>query len=394
MSRLRRLVCWILFAPPSIWLQARIIGGMASIGCRPSLVVATHRERIIVVKLDRIGDFVLVIPFLRELRRHRSKAWITLVATESVRALAENCPYVNEALFVRRPSSGPRDAWRQWREWLHVSWKHLLPLRASLAIMPRCDVDLYGGYALLAFTNAPRRISYSARVNAVKARRNRGADLLLTDAVGLTGGPHDVERNLALLATLGLTASSNHLELWPSVNGAAAAARHLAAAVDHTLVAVCPVSAEAVKDWPLERFLSVVRHFADRPRTTFLLLAGPEYAGLSDRPDVCALNNLVSLAGRLALDESAALLARCHLVLSVDTGLMHVAAALHRPLVVVSALGHGDDPESHYSPERFGPWGDDAVLVSPHYPATGPRRIDAVTVDQVVAAVAARLPAV
>jgi heptosyltransferase-2 len=382
-----------LFAPPCVALAGRLLGFAAGIFGPRAAATTSHPERLLVVKLDRIGDFVMVTPFLRELRRNFPEAWITLVVTELVLPLARTCPHVNEVFALSRPGLGLAGIWRQWRERAALAWRQLLPLRPTLAILPRWDVDLYEAYALLALSGAARRVGYATAVSSVKARQNRGADRLLHLAVTESAGRHEVEKNLDLLRALGLRVESDREELWPGPGGEALVTRLLPGRERHFLVALCPLSAEAVKDWPLARFLEVVRRFSDRPGVTFLLLVGPEYAALATDPAVQALPNLVPLAGRLSLDETAQLLQRCGLVLTVDTGLMHIASALERPLVLVSGLAENQDASNHYSPDRFGPWRADCTLVAPLVPASGPRRIDAVTVEQVVAAVAARLPA-
>lgn len=391
-ENLRSLVNASLFAPASVRCQALLLSALARVAGRRSVAVGSHAERIVIIKLDRIGDFVMVTPFLRELRRNFPKAWITLVVSDLVHPLAEHCPHVSEVLIAPRRAPGMRGIWRQWHDWITLAWGRLLPLRATLAILPRWDIDLYQSYALLAFTHARRRVSYSTQVSAEKAQRNRGADRLLTEAVQPTSTHHEVEKNLSLLRAIGLTVTRDQEELWPVADGEALLRRLLPDRAGHFLIGLCPCSAEAIKDWPLPRFLAVVKHFSHRPRVTFLLLVGPEYAALSTEPAVQALPNLVSLAGQLSLDETAALLGQCSLVLTVDTGLMHIASALQRPLVLVSGLSAEHEPNSHYSPTRFGPWQADCTLVAPLDPKTGPRRIDTVTLKQVVTAVASRLP--
>src|ERR1035437_4792429 len=99
----------LLLASPSLaraWAGlisvARAIAGLHRV---PAL---DHPVRILVVKLDRIGDMVLTSPLLRELRRAFPNAWITLVAAESLQPLLQTCPHVSELFFLRTDSVGPR----------------------------------------------------------------------------------------------------------------------------------------------------------------------------------------------------------------------------------------------------------------------------------------------
>jgi len=350
-----------------------------------------HPERILIIKLDRIGDFVLSTSFLRELRRSKPGAWIVFVTSQIVSGLALHCPYVDELVTVPTIQPGLRGQLTHWKDWCDIALGKLLPLRPSLAILPRWDVDLYDAFPLLALSGARKRISYSVLVEPFKTTKNKGYDRFLTQAIRATSGRHEVEKNLGLLPSIGLSYEKTFLELWPVADPWSLLRRLLPGREHHRLVALCPLSAEEFKNWPLPSFLQVVENFRKISSLTFILIVGPEYSGISEMAAVHAQTNLVSLAGKLSLDETAALLGRCELTITVDTGLMHIAAARGCPLVVVSALAPGSQSDSRYSPDRFGPWQADCTLLAPPNDASGPRQIDAVTVEEVTAAVTARL---
>jgi len=67
-------------------------------------------RRLLVIRLDRIGDLVLFSPFLRELRRCAPKARITLVVSPETADLAARCPRVDEVLVFDR--GGRTRFWR------------------------------------------------------------------------------------------------------------------------------------------------------------------------------------------------------------------------------------------------------------------------------------------
>ena len=90
LAKLVSLRAALLFGEPFFWLlgQRRMKQKM----------VLSRLSRVLVVRLDGIGDVVLTTPFLRELRRTLPKAWITLVVAPQVYNLVACCPYVNEVL--------------------------------------------------------------------------------------------------------------------------------------------------------------------------------------------------------------------------------------------------------------------------------------------------------
>src|SRR5687767_4035525 len=82
------------------------LGNVAIASLRPQIKTGSV-EKILVIKLDAIGDFVLSSAFLRELRRTYPNASITLVTPPTSASLAELCPYINQ-LVIFDPSSKSR----------------------------------------------------------------------------------------------------------------------------------------------------------------------------------------------------------------------------------------------------------------------------------------------
>ncbi|MCX5909037.1 MAG: hypothetical protein NTY64_18160, partial [Deltaproteobacteria bacterium] len=69
-------------------------------------------QRVLILRLEEIGDVILSSPFLRELRLNLPAAWITLVVKPSVYNLVELCPYVDQVLTCNLTISDPFPALR------------------------------------------------------------------------------------------------------------------------------------------------------------------------------------------------------------------------------------------------------------------------------------------
>ena len=86
---------------------------------------------------------------------------------------------------------------------------------------------------------------------------------------------------------------------------------------------------------PAERFAAVAQELAREKQASVVILGGPDEAQLArnlcDKLDVPVVNG----AGTLSLMQSAALLSRCRLLISNDSGLMHMATALQVPVVTI-----------------------------------------------------------
>jgi heptosyltransferase-2 len=94
-------------------------------------------ERILVLRLDGIGDIVLTSPFLRQVRRAWPDAWITLVVLPYVANIVQNCPYINEVLVFDPEVSGRVGMLRLHLRAISFAVRKLLPRNFDLSINPR-----------------------------------------------------------------------------------------------------------------------------------------------------------------------------------------------------------------------------------------------------------------
>lgn len=315
------------------------------------------QERIIVIRLDEIGDMVLLSPFLRELRRGRPEAEIILVVKTAVYNLVELCPYVNEVLAYPRPG-GRWMRLKQITRAFAFARDHLWRRSLTLAIVPRFDADAgYGAGWLAFFSGAPRRIAYRARVLPTKARSDLGFDRLYTEFVPARPGVlHEVERNLDVLRYLGIAVQSEALEVWVDAQDEARAQKLLSSGGGTCLVVV--LSAGSVRrEWAVEKYAAVVRSLKAASLKLSVVLLGAGSRAEAKGTSFCAqVTRTVNLIGKCTLRESAAVLAGARAYLGGDTGLMHMAAALGRRGVVLSCHPWGAAAEHPNSPQRFGPW--------------------------------------
>lgn len=340
--------------------------------CEPVFRLAGRRDgrydqqavtRLLVVRLDEIGDMVLTTPFLRELRRLFPNARITLVVKPAVVNLVALCPYVDEVLAF---DPGIRRRFGHLRRHVRACFfarRHLWGQRFDLAVIPRWDADYYYAVPLAYLSGARWRIGCSERVSPEKERHDRGADWLLTCAVLERDPCHEVERNLALLRYLGGTAHANHAELWLDDDDqtfAEALLREHGWHPGRLLIAVGPAGGSSVlKQWPLERFIEMIGWLQEQYQAQIVLVGGPGEEELGVRITEGLLPPIINAIGKTTLRQMAAILARAQLYLGNDSGPMHIAAAMGIP--VIALFG----PSCSH---RFGPWTAQATVLQQMLP--------------------------
>ncbi|MGC8724836.1 MAG: glycosyltransferase family 9 protein [Acidobacteriota bacterium] len=163
---------------------------------------------------------------------------------------------------------------------------------------------------------------------------------------------------------------------------------------ERPLVAIAPGSKQPVNLWPLDRFISLGRNLIGS-NAAELVVVGGQAEQAAGEACINAWGQGLSAAGRFSVGETLALLSECALLVGLDTGTTHLAAAAGVPCV---ALYSDKD-----SPGRWYPLGANHAVIRKKVPCGGCRLIhdpcpipghpciESITVDEVIAACQRRL---
>ncbi len=302
------------------------------------------KKRILVLRYRFIGDTILTVPFLRNLRRAEPSAHIAWVVAPGSAEVIEGIPYVDELIHwdpvtIHADSRGTHRTWKQ-------KWRFLRELRAGRFHKVYVLKRSLSSAIMAVLSGAPERIGFATE----------GRGLLLSKRVPYRQDRHEVENFLAVLQADGIEVADDHLEYW-STSGEEQAALELLANAGLTggerLAALHAFAANPLRGWPLDDFATLAAKLREGGVTT-LVLGAP-----GDRESFAAVRHLfgpgsIDLVGKCSLRVTMALLKRCSLFIGNDSGLMHLAAAAGIPLVALFG------PQS---PVKFGPWSRRATVI-------------------------------
>jgi heptosyltransferase-2 len=361
--RLRSLYRYV-FCRTVQWIGSRILGPRACTGTPdPSRV-----RRVLVIRLDGIGDVVLNTPLLRELRLLFPQAKLTLVVLQGCLSLMETCPYVDRVLGYTAKT--PRFGKRLWRVVRHLLYarRHFWAGDFDLAIVPRFDTDDDDVAYLAYFSRAKWRLAYAESATPRKRQLDRGKDALFTHILDSSGTKHEVERNLDVVRFLGARAPGSELELWATQEDYASVRRLLGAGgrrLEDLLIAVVPGAGQARKVWPWRRFSDVCSWLIDTYAAQIVLIGGEGDRDTAKQIVSQVGAEILDVTGALSLREVFALLQQCQLFIGNDTGSMHMAAAAGVPIIGVNGHALSAKVDHELSPLRFGPWRARSRIVRP-----------------------------
>ena len=344
----------------------------------------TGRERIVVVCTRYLGDTLLAIPFLRNLRAAHPDARIEAVAGGAALGALANCPYLDALLpWPGTAGIGRRAAWLRSRRYTRC---YLLKRSFSTALTA-------------ALAGIPHRIGFAMECGGP----------LLTRPVAVPRGRHQAERCLDLLRADGHAVDDGRNENWADAQSAWRVADLLAALPGgRPRVLLAIRGTDAGRFWPDAAWGRLTTRLVRDRGFEIILCGAPHDAPAHDALQATLPGDVAphvhDFSRTLALREAAALAERMDLCIGIDTGLVHLAASFGVPVVVL--VGPTD-------PNQWSPWGTrhEVVraarlvplplarlrgLLAGRVPLRWPQgraRMDEIGVDEVLDRVAAVLPA-
>lgn len=296
-------------------------------------------QEILIIRLSSIGDILHCTPVVSSLKA----AWPTCRITWLVGAAAEELirynPYIDEIIIWSR-----EDFEQQLRKFAMFKtydiWRELQKELASRKFYALLDIHgLFLTGVIASQVQATRRIGMSGA-------REFNSMFMTETARPLSR--HIVDRYLSVLKPLGISPVADHMTLVISENNRLFAGKFLAVAgvaLSDRLVVLVPGTTWPSKNWPTDFFAKVV----DLLHQDFkiVLCGGKAEVKLGRKIQAKAGVTVINAIGRTSVLEMAAILERAVVVVTGDTGPLHIAAALGVPTV---ALFGPTDPEI-YAPQ-------------------------------------------
>jgi len=187
--------------------------------------------------------------------------------------------------------------------------------------------------ALITFlADIPLRIGYNTDVR----------QLLLTHAVTCTNEikkKHQTDYYLNILRGIGIVEDNKELYLRLNQRDRFQAEKILLEeqlSIDDTIVGINPGATYGpAKQWPYDRFARLADRIQTFTESRVIIFGGPNDKNLGENISQKMQYRPIDLSGKTSLGEAMALIERCDLFITNDSGLMHVAAALDVPLIAV-----------------------------------------------------------
>lgn len=283
-------------------------------------------RNILLVRNDRFGEFILNIPALRAVKEAYSKAKLILIVNPYVEELAKCLPFIDEII----PWAGEKVSLRA--------------KKADIAIMlnPSKEFNIKTFLA-----GIPIRVGYNRKWGFLLNKKIEDRKYL--------GLEHEIEYNLELVNLIGAKTANTDLSLEVDPKIINSLLSEVAIDNSDKLVAIHPFTSDSIKQWKHEYFIETAKSIVNEFAVKVVIVGAKEgKSSLYDNLD----KRIINLSGKTTLKELAALLKRCALLVSGDSGPVHLACSVATPVVV---LFRNDIPGK--GPIRWGPWGKNNSVI-------------------------------
>jgi heptosyltransferase-2 len=301
-------------------------------------------KRILVIRLDRIGDVVLSTPVVQALREAYPHAFIAMMVRPACRELVDGNPYLNYVVLYDKDGAQRS-------------------LVATVRFARRLRREAFDTALILHPTHRSHWIPWLAGI-PTRIGYDRKSHWLLTHRVPHRkheGAQHEAQYALEMLRVFGLKPPIPQpiVVVRPEALARVTSVLQRAGVTSSdALVAIHPSASCISKRWMPQRFAEVADRLIEQTHSRIVLVAGSDDRAYAQAVEQAMRHPPINLAGQLSLGELAALLQRCQVLISNDSGPVHIAAAIGARVVAIFGRN-----QRGLSPQRWGPLGDQHVIL-------------------------------
>lgn len=322
-------------------------------------------KNILLIRTDRIGELVLTLPAFRAARKAFPEAKISAMVDVSCAEVIEGSFFVDFVIKIETERVRKSLAEKFRLFWFITNSKFDLVIIFNPSRMFNI---------MTFFAGIPARVGY-----------DRKAGILLTHKIEdrkYLCERHEVMNNLDLLRAIGIEAddtslyfpidgrAENRIERLLKDKGISGGCR---------LIAVHPAASNPAKMWPAENFARLCDMLA-AVGIKIILVGGKDKKAVADEIKAGMRAEVLDLTGCLSIKELGSFLKRCFLLISNDSGPVHISAAVGTPAVVFFGQARPGG-----SSKRWGPYGGGHLVL-------GKADVSEITVEEAYAAITEKFP--
>jgi ADP-heptose:LPS heptosyltransferase len=289
-----------------------------------------HSQRIAIIRMDSIGDFILWLDAAKEFRNLYPSEKITLVANELWSDLAVLLPYWDEVIPVSRKKLTRNLSYR------FKILRQIRSLGLITAIHPVYSRDYLRSDSLIRATGASYMIGSTGDLSNMTSLQKKISDRWYSQLITAKDEPlMELQRNAEFIRGLGLR---NFTAGTPSLSSLVNLDKNLM--IKQPYFIIFPGASLPGRMWPVERFGELLLKLTKSNSGIAVLCGSRKERGLCDQIIDSLGTKSLNMAGKTSLPELVEVIRRAKFLVGNETSGIHVAAAVGTPSICILGGGH------------------------------------------------------
>ncbi len=306
------------------------------------------KEKILVVRYRFIGDTVLTVPFLRNLRRAYPDAQIDMLVGPISGDVLSNCPYIDNFIIFDTTKNHEYENIGEKKKNFFSYIKLLRKQGYNKAYVLKRS---FSSAALIFLAGIKERIGFNTE----------GRGFFLTKKVNYDQEKHEVECFLDVLKADNIKVQDDYLENWTdttSVEKVKGIFKEKNIKDNKIKILIHATSGNKSKEWGNKNFAGVIDYLVN-DKDAYIFHVGTEadkaaYDQILKEMGLNSDEHIINLCADMSIQDSLALIKEMDFVLGVDSGTLHLGASLNKPVIGI----YGP-----MSPIKWKAWGEGHVAL-------------------------------
>ncbi|UZR95793.1 glycosyltransferase family 9 protein [Chondrinema litorale] len=274
-------------------------------------------KKILIIQTAYIGDVILATPLIENLKNHFNDVSIDFLLRKGNESLLKNHPVINEVLIWDKKKDKNRGLWKLSKIIRKRKYDTVINLQRFLS--SGLMVAFSGAKKVIGFDKNPMSFMFSDKLPHLIGEKIQ------------TSFVHETQRNLSLLAPLGINNIEDHRpRLYPSLSDR----EKVAVYKEDDYICLAPTSVWYTKQFHKEGWVDFIKNL-DFEGKIYLLGASSDFDACELIINEAAKSNVVNLTGKLNLLQSAALMEGALVNFVNDSAPMHLASSVNAPVCAI-----------------------------------------------------------
>jgi len=314
-------------------------------------------KKILIIKIDGIGDFLLFLPFFKIIKDNYSPPYkISACLINETKILAENIRVLDEIIVVDL---------NKFENNLFYRFNFLKNLKKAgfeKAIYPAYSrISL--GDQLIKYSFAKEKIASDSFRSKMPEQQIKKNNMYYTSLIHQTNKPmHEIERNIEFLNGLGLKFNEYKITINASDNDEVFAKNIIN---NHDYIIIFPGARVEKRKWDINNFIKIADYINKKYKYKIIVIGGPSDTELGKKIKEKLKDQVFDMTKKTNLIQLFALMKKSKLFIGNDSSGMHFASAAGIPIIEISCHPLGGKKNHPNSPVRFGPYKTRNIVLQP-----------------------------